>query len=187
MVDLFGLSLRAVAWVQHCGATRVFRHWFTLCDGSPPLVAGHVAVIKGCQPPLRVARTQDLGVRDVRSDPFEVLALGSRCIMDGTSYGSDFRPDYGSTCSLRFAEGAHTLRVTDVSLQFGITAAPYGAPRGGAWTDPGIVQIEIGGTDATTGTRAVYHFSGTAVDEASVFPSCDDEIAKRGGPSADAR
>lgn len=145
---------------------------------AAPLLAGHVAIVKRCPAAVHWTRTQVVGVF-VQEDPFEVLALGSGCVMDGTSYGADFRPDAGTICSLQFADGAHVLQVTDVALQYG----PYGAYRGGVWSDPGVLQVEIGGDDVVTGARAVYHFSGTAVDEASVFPSCDDERVKHNAAS----
>ncbi|HXX68393.1 MAG TPA: hypothetical protein VEK07_14485 [Polyangiaceae bacterium] len=150
----------------------------TVSGATAPLIGAHVAIARRCPPEAVYGQGYPQVVRWV--DSFDVLALGSRCVMDGTSFAADFRPDYGTTCSLRFAEGMHTLQVTDVSLHYGIFAAPYGPlSRGGVWTDPSVLLIEIGGNDVTTGARAVYHFSGTAVDTASVFPSCDDERAKR--------
>lgn len=148
--------------------------WLAI-SGSVPMLASEVAVFRQCLS----------GARPMIGDytpSFAVLALGTGCVIVGRLEGSTFYPDPGTACPLQFAEGARMLRVSDVSVQYGISA---GAFYGQAYVDPSVVHFEIGGTDATTGAHAVYQFSGTSVDQPSASPSCDDERAKLVGHQND--
>jgi hypothetical protein len=149
-------------------------------SGTVPIMAAHVAVLRECPgQPVTFGYGQPVTPTSA-AEPFDVLAVGAGCVIDGRIQGTAFYPDLGTTCRLRFAEGTRVLRVTDVSLEYAAGGDSFGRMR----VDLGVVHVEVGGSDAATGARAVYHFSGTSVDEPSVFPSCDDERAKRSRPSA---
>ncbi len=112
------------------------------------------------------------GVDGTTSPGFSVLSVGDRCIIRGAGAGDGFRADSGATCTLVFAEGPRTLRVTDLSVRYGVTGSgPFLKTR----SDPSYLQVTLGGDDTTSGVHAVYRFSGTSVgsDDPSAF--CDAE------------
>ena len=135
-------------------------------SGGPtsPLLASHVVVLADCA---------SAAIHDGVAASFSILALGEGCVMDGHAESPAFVPDPGTVCALRFADGVHALRVTDVAVRFGL-----GSFAGRATLDSNSVQVELGGDDATTGTHALYRFSGANVDDSSARVSCEDERLK---------
>jgi hypothetical protein len=106
---------------------------------------------------------------------FRMLVVGGGCVIDAMDQ-DPFRPDPGAVCRLHFTDGTHVLRVTDVSIGYGL--------RGGVVTDRAYIDsthldMQIGGDDAQTGRHALYHFIGSSVEDPPPAPSCDDERLRR--------
>lgn len=129
-----------------------------------PLLASHVAVFADCP---------TSAIRDGTIEAFSVLSLGAGCVMDGYGNGPVFQPDRGTVCALQFADGEHALRVTDVSVQYGVTIV-----GGRAFSDEGHVLVELGGDDVKTGVHALYSFTGVNLEDPPPRVSCDDERLK---------
>lgn len=93
---------------------------------------------------------------DPPHEPFSVLVIGAldRCVLPGSGTSYMFRVDPGTECTLQFAEGSHTLRVTDAKVDYG--------------------EVMVGGDDITSAKHAVYTFSGERVASADdVSRRCD--------------
>jgi hypothetical protein len=87
--------------------------------------------------------------------PRAVLTLGDTCRIDGWAGGILFNPIVGSECTLAFAEGPETFRVTDVVTRYG---------QAGRGLDTDYLEVHIGGDDVATGRHVLYVFAGRAVD-----------------------
>ena len=110
----------------------------------------------------------DTTSRDDRTDVFTIVALGDDCLLFGQAlYGdptwSTLQTGPANLCSLAFADGNHTLRVTDLALYF----------PGSRQYDYSFVVIRIGGDEVASGRHAVYEFSGRAVMHADESWRCD--------------
>jgi hypothetical protein len=105
------------------------------------------------------------------------MALGDRCVMDGIVGADSFHPDPGTVCVLQFVDGAHAIKVTDVTLRNGITSDDFGH----SYNDPNLVEILVGGDDASTSVHALYRFTGAAAEQAPAMSSCSVERSKRAG------
>lgn len=110
--------------------------------------------------------------------PFQILDVGDDCSIVGTGT-MEFRPDPGSLCTLRFSDGPHTLRVTDVAMRYGRVQSHTGIYLKNFYLRPyvrdGSLSVQIGGDDRTTGVHAVYSFSGSNLVSSPIAPACDDQ------------
>jgi hypothetical protein len=99
--------------------------------------------------------THVVSITTCRGTTFSSLAIGDQCTIDGSWFRNTFRGDTGTLCTLFFSGGgSRALRVTDATARHG---------QNGRKTDPGYVEIQIGGSDTESGTQLLYRFSGAAV------------------------
>jgi hypothetical protein len=108
-------------------------------------------------------------IEDEADHRYSILAIGDACTVRGSGAGDHFRPESGTLCTLAFAEGTRTLRVTYASMRFGIE----GGVAGRTYIDPSYVELQVAGDDRDTGMHAVYRFSGTAIRVASSAERCN--------------
>jgi len=80
-------------------------------------------------------------------------ALGDTCRVEGWAAGIAFDPIVGSACTLAFAKGPETFRVTDVVTRSG---------QAGRWVDTSYLEVQIGGDDVVSQRHVFYAFSGRA-------------------------
>jgi hypothetical protein len=93
-------------------------------------------------------------------DPFDIVAVGDRCFLTGFSRNGLWSANTRGTCTLNFADGPHTMRITDATVRFG----PY---RG---------DVRIGGDDVQSGAHMLYTFSGdTAEGVGPAVSHCDEQ------------
>lgn len=129
-------------------------------------LASHGVVLSTCPP-----QQTTLGF----AHSFQMLVVGGGCVIDAMDQ-TPFRADPGTLCRLNFADGARTLRVTDVSFGYGLRGTVL---TGRPYVDPTHLDLQIGGDDAETGRHGLYHFIGSSVDDLPPSPSCDDERLRR--------
>jgi hypothetical protein len=127
-------------------------------SGAPASdIASHTVSVMDCD---AVDKPQAAGAGELVSQPaspaFTVLRVGSDCIIDGVRSGSQVVGDTGGVCTLTFADGPRTLRVTDILVRYGISADD----SQGLESDPNLLEMTLGGDDVATGVHAVYRFKG---------------------------
>jgi hypothetical protein len=88
------------------------------------------------------------------TETFTVLTVGGACTLTGWGGVESFRPPVGSRCSLAFADGTRTLRVTDVVAHYGVIGP------GRTYSDTTYIDLALGGDDTKSGQHALYHFTG---------------------------
>lgn len=108
---------------------------------------------------------------------FPILAIGDQCVIEGTfGTGGVFHPVTGGVCTLAFADGVRTLRVTDVMVRYGDIDPAYvgftfGEPY--VFTDRSHIEVQVAGADAKSGELALYRFLGRAVSGTDDQARCE--------------
>jgi hypothetical protein len=144
-------------------------HWIVSYRGTasvetsraPPELSFQSASLTICRP----AGTGDPPLR------FAILAIGTRCTIDGTWLQNTFLPAVGDAeCLLASAGGTRTLRVTEATAHLREQS----------------LEAQVGGDDAERGEHVLLRFSGTVLTRQNAGSRCD-EVEQRLDPPADDR
>lgn len=163
-----GLTLPCIGCHFGCRTSNVYAGTGALAvNGDLNRVASQHAVVSECP---------GLAVGDDFAAPFRILAIGDDCIINADGVIGPIQPDPDTVCRLRFSDGSHELRVTNVAVHVG-SSFPHYVGRVSV-VDISAALVEVGGDDVTTGKHAMYTFSGSIVQAVSSGAICEGQRAK---------